>query len=570
MHFPADDLTQHLVFDRDNTAQRLGAPEAPGERDVNLAIAKGLLQLTLSIDRAITTENDKNAVYAPVSIANALALVLLGARGKTFNELTNILGLASNLDIQSNSQRVHEHFGRLLQRLSAAQPFKDNEEVRIGTALFIQDGYPIRKVYRETAEQVYGSEIVNLDFRSGGPNALKRINSWVDERTGGKIKELLTETPPASTRVIIASALYFKGAWEMPFFDQKLTKRGNFFANGRGQPATSTCLMMTNGGSFPYYKDHNLNCEIMGFPYKGNATTMYVVMPIRSDSGKLRQLEQDLTPEALERLVGNTKYEPCAILFPKMKLEATVDLSDVLQRIGAKALFNPFEADLGLLSEGDEGAMPQPQYASSAPALSPSAGFQRPSQAPSKFPNRIPNSDDNDQLIFSRFRGIDSNESSNSDQPMNSSMKMNNQNCSDIFNSTSKLAECQEMIGSGHNVTYKRFGDKVGRKINKRDTRRSWGNGNNDRNRRQSLDNLRQQSIGRGGNNPGLYADKVLHKVFMDITETGTEAAAVTAVSLSRGGDIVTFRADVPFLFFIRNEETKLVLFWGAVTAPTS
>ena len=69
--------------------------------------------------------------------------------------------------------------------------------------------------------------------------------------------------------------------------------------------------------------------------------------------------------------------------------------------------------------------------------------------------------------------------------------------------------------------------------------------------------------------NPSLYADEVLHKVEMDVTEKGTEAAATTAVVLRRDGNQKKLIANRPFMFFIRHDPTKLILFWGTVNKPT-
>jgi serine protease inhibitor len=69
--------------------------------------------------------------------------------------------------------------------------------------------------------------------------------------------------------------------------------------------------------------------------------------------------------------------------------------------------------------------------------------------------------------------------------------------------------------------------------------------------------------------NPGLYADSIIHKVTIDVTESGTEAAAATVVSVTRDGSHKVVRFDRPFLFFIRHEETGAVLFWGTVVKPT-
>ncbi|MFO0572032.1 MAG: serpin family protein [Polyangiaceae bacterium] len=69
-----------------------------------------------------------------------------------------------------------------------------------------------------------------------------------------------------------------------------------------------------------------------------------------------------------------------------------------------------------------------------------------------------------------------------------------------------------------------------------------------------------------------LYIDKVFHKAFVKVDEKGTEAAAATAVVMPRAGGMppkpVELKADHPFLFFIRDHQTGLVLFMGRVSDP--
>src|SRR6218665_432093 len=72
-----------------------------------------------------------------------------------------------------------------------------------------------------------------------------------------------------------------------------------------------------------------------------------------------------------------------------------------------------------------------------------------------------------------------------------------------------------------------------------------------------------------------LYASAVVHKAFVDVNEEGTEAAAATAMVMEleccrtvEQEDPVEFRADHPFLFFIREERTKAILFLGRAVAP--
>lgn len=70
-----------------------------------------------------------------------------------------------------------------------------------------------------------------------------------------------------------------------------------------------------------------------------------------------------------------------------------------------------------------------------------------------------------------------------------------------------------------------------------------------------------------------LFVSDVLHKAFVHVDEAGTEAAAATAVIMSQPSapppSLEEFRADHPFLFFIRHHATGLVLFMGRVTDPS-
>ncbi|CAF0718836.1 unnamed protein product [Adineta ricciae] len=66
-----------------------------------------------------------------------------------------------------------------------------------------------------------------------------------------------------------------------------------------------------------------------------------------------------------------------------------------------------------------------------------------------------------------------------------------------------------------------------------------------------------------------LFISKVVHKAFIDVNEQGTEAAAATAVLAVTKGigrrkpQPILFRADRPFLFYIREVRQNLTLFTG-------
>ncbi|XP_048860224.1 leukocyte elastase inhibitor-like [Brienomyrus brachyistius] len=68
----------------------------------------------------------------------------------------------------------------------------------------------------------------------------------------------------------------------------------------------------------------------------------------------------------------------------------------------------------------------------------------------------------------------------------------------------------------------------------------------------------------------GLFISAAVHKSFIDVNEEGTEAAAATGISIQLCCLIIgkKFMADHPFLFFIRHNTSKTILFFGRFSSP--
>jgi serpin B len=68
-----------------------------------------------------------------------------------------------------------------------------------------------------------------------------------------------------------------------------------------------------------------------------------------------------------------------------------------------------------------------------------------------------------------------------------------------------------------------------------------------------------------------LNISDVVHQAFVEVNEEGTEAAAATAVEMTRGMEAPApvFKVDHPFLFLIREKQTGCILFLGRVVDPT-
>lgn len=67
-----------------------------------------------------------------------------------------------------------------------------------------------------------------------------------------------------------------------------------------------------------------------------------------------------------------------------------------------------------------------------------------------------------------------------------------------------------------------------------------------------------------------LYISNVIHQAFIEVNEKGTEAAAATAVVMTKAiaSRPLIFRADHPFLFLIRDNQSGSILFLGRMVEP--
>lgn len=208
---------------------------------------------------------------------------------------------------------------------------------------------------------------------------------------------------------------------------------------------------------------------IVGLPYKGNDTILYVIKPLDATRKDITQIIQDLTADSLDNLIKSARVQKTIVTFPKMKLTSSYNLKDVLEEMGIQSVFSTNEANLALLS----------------PVQGLNAAYTKPKEAEVK-------SDSDDLFIFTRI-GEEEPPKSQSCAHLFEAKKASGLNCTAVETINNKNVT----------VMYKQIGDKVGRRIIvKRSTR--------------MLRPRRQMAVDSW--NPGLYVDEFLHKVEIDIT----------------------------------------------------
>ncbi|MBU4341863.1 MAG: serpin family protein, partial [Candidatus Altiarchaeota archaeon] len=199
-----------------------------------------------------------NMFYSPWSILSALAMTYEGARGQTAEEMREVLHLPEDDEARRNSFRdVQEGINK-----------EDKSyELLTANALWPQQDYPFLDGYIDTIRTYYGGEATALDYVTETEKSRQTINSWVEEKTNDKIKDLI----PAGvlgplTRMVLTNAIYFKGTWVMQF-DEEDTREEDFHVSPE---ETVTAQMMSLTGDdarFNYAEDEDV--QVLELPYDG-------------------------------------------------------------------------------------------------------------------------------------------------------------------------------------------------------------------------------------------------------------------------------------------------------------
>ncbi|KAL9705716.1 hypothetical protein quinque_009234 [Culex quinquefasciatus] len=292
------------------------------------------------------------AVFSPVSIACALSLLLLGADNQTKRELQSVLNFNLNeLDIKG----VHRQYGRLLRELALTSPDTYPIPWRVNDRCSDDDD-------EEFAPEPQLIHLANALFvKDGLQQSANYINQWASDNTYGKINQIVSNYISPETQMIVANALYFKGLWKEMFEKQATTFR-KFYPDGHANPSTAKEIpTMAVIGCYPYYDSVEHDAKIVGLPYQGDKTALYIMIPNNSSRSRLQHFQRNLNAQKIGQMVAQMTVRKALVQIPKMKISNTINLRDVLQKLNLHSLFNPATSDLSKMLK-PFGPSPDPYY----------------------------------------------------------------------------------------------------------------------------------------------------------------------------------------------------------------
>ncbi|KAI1889226.1 hypothetical protein AGOR_G00176970 [Albula goreensis] len=316
-----------------------------GKGPAMASLSSANTMFALDLFRTLSENNaSANIFISPLSITSALAMVYLGAKGNTADQMSKALCFNKAANIHSDFQTLNADINK-----PAASYL-----LKLANRLYGEKTFNFLPEFLGSTQKFYKADLVPLDFIGATEESRVQINQWVEEQTENKIKELLkpgTVTP--MTRLALVNAIYFKGSW-LQKFDEKQTTEMPFKIN---QNESKPVQMMYQKHKFPFNYIPDYNLQVLELPYQGEELSMFILLPEESSDGSaLQKLEKELTLEKIEEWTNRQSMDTgtdILVHLPRFKLEESYNLNEPLSRLGMGDVFDAQRADLtGMNGEG--------------------------------------------------------------------------------------------------------------------------------------------------------------------------------------------------------------------------
>jgi serpin B len=292
----------------------------------------------------VETQPDSNIFISPLSISMALGMTANGAAHATLDSMLATLGF-SGYSIESADQ-CYRNLIDLLTGLDPAVTFE------IANSIWARKGTSFQASFLQACQTYFDAEVRSLDFTQ--PDAPDTINAWVNDKTHGKITEIVPKPMDDSLAMILLNAIYFLADWKYQF-DPRDTKDDWFYPP---QGSKTACRMMSrprlSSGSTELSADFSVVLEddfqAVDLPYGDSLFTMTLILP-------RGQWDADaavswLNDDHWTDLAGSFHTCHGTLLMPRFELKYSSSMNDVLKALGMAVAFSDAADFTNLFARG--------------------------------------------------------------------------------------------------------------------------------------------------------------------------------------------------------------------------
>ncbi|CAH0699832.1 unnamed protein product [Spodoptera exigua] len=303
--------------------------------DSNLDILKaGNDQFTAKMfQEVVKVKPNENIVMSALSVLSPLAQLALASEGESHDEILRAIGLPND----NVTKAVFTDANKQLRSVKGV-------ELSLASRIYVRQGDELNPQFAAISRDVFNSDAKNIDF-SKNVEAAKEINTWVEDQTNHRIKDLVSaDSLDGNSAAVLVNAMYFKGKWKKPFSPEQTVDRDFYVSKDKTVQKPTMHIV----ADFKYGESAELDAKLIEMPYAGDESSLLIVLPNEVDglNNLVKKLENpEVLPKAMEKMYTNE----VVLDLPKFKIETTTDLADVLYKMNIKKLFTRGEARLNHL-----------------------------------------------------------------------------------------------------------------------------------------------------------------------------------------------------------------------------
>lgn len=296
---------------------------------------------------------DDNLVFSPLSVSAALGMTFAGAAGTTATQMSQVL------HVGADPAAWHVAFGELVDDLNGDKA--RGYHLEVANRLFGQAGVPWAEPFLATCRDAWRAPLQDTDFAADPDAGRQAVNDWVDERTAGRIPDLLAPgIVSVDTRLVLANAISFLASW-WTRFDEARTAPGTFRRlDGSEVDVPLMSLDLADVGDARIRATWTEDAVVVRLPYEDDEVAAYLVIPGEDDG--LLALEAGLDQATFDAWVApiagagrEEREEEGVLVLPRFELRWKDSLVPALTALGMGDLFDEQAADLSAMVAGQGG-----------------------------------------------------------------------------------------------------------------------------------------------------------------------------------------------------------------------
>lgn len=264
----------------------------------------------------------ENTLVSPISVISALAMAANGAKGETLLQMEEVFGVPVT--------DLTNYLSSYMETLSEDEGYS----VRLANSVwFTEDGrFGVNRDFLRKNTEYFRAGVYKAPFDD---STAGEINRWVEDKTGGLIKEIIDRIPSRAVMYLV-DALAFDAEWQDIYLDYRVC--GGSFTMEDGT-AGEADFMYSN--EYLYLEDDSA----AGF-IKYYAEGRYAYVALLPDKGlTVWDYISSLTGEGLRNLLDAPQDVAVSAALPKYESEFSAELSRILEEMGMKDAFDTDAAD---------------------------------------------------------------------------------------------------------------------------------------------------------------------------------------------------------------------------------